>query len=115
MLAAASLATAGVSLLGVPLWAEIAMFGVSSFALLALVRPHLRRRLTAPETLDTSPRALVGSRASVLETISSSGGQIRLEGSIWTARSIDSHVTFQPGDTVTVTGFDGPTALVWRE
>lgn len=115
MLAGAALTTAGVSLLGVPVWVEFATFGVSAVALLLLVRPALKRRLHKPATLDTSTRALVGKHALVLEEINAHGGQIRLDGSIWSARSIDPSHTFAEGEQVSVVNIDGATAVVWKQ
>lgn len=114
MLAGAALATAGVSLAGVPVWAEFLTFAISAFGLLFFLRPALKRRLHKPAALDTSVRALVGEEAVVLEDVSGSGGQIRLDGSIWSARSMDPDHTFREGDHVAVIRIDGATAVVWK-
>ncbi len=115
MLAGAALATAGVSLVGVPVWAEFAAFAVSAFALLFFLRPALKRRLHKPAVLDTSPQALLGSRVEVLEEITATGGQVRMDGSIWSARSMDPAYTFAEGEHVNVISIDGATAVVWKE
>lgn len=115
MLAGAALATAGVSLVGVPVWAEFATFAVSAFALLFFLRPALKRRLYKPAALDTSVRALVGKSAVVLEDVTGTAGQVRLDGSIWSARSMDPDYTFREGDHVNVISIDGATAVVWRD
>lgn len=115
MLAGGALATAGVALFDVPMWAEVGVFAASSALLLACLRPYLKRRYHQPQALDTSPRALVGHRAEVIEEISPSGGQIRLDGSFWTARSLDPAETIPAGEFVTVAEIDGPTAVVWKD
>ncbi len=115
MLAGAALATAGVSLIGVPVWAEFLTFAASAFALLFFLRPALKRRLHKPAALDTSVRALVGKNAVVLEEVSGVGGQVRLDGSIWSARSMDPSHTFKEGDHVSVISIDGTTAVVWKD
>lgn len=115
MLAGAALATAGVSLIGVPVWVEFATFAVSAFALLFFLRPALKRRLHKPAALDTSVRALVGKNAVVLEDVTGAGGQVRLDGSIWSARSMDPAHTFTEGEHVNVISIDGATAVVWKE
>lgn len=115
MLAGAAAITGVVSLVGIPLWLEIATFAISAAGLVFFLRPALRKRLNSPKALDTSPRALVGSTAPVLETIDASAGQIRLDGSIWSARSMDPEVSFQEGETVRVMSIDGATAVVWKE
>ncbi len=115
MLAGGALAAAGVSLVGVPLWGSVAAFVITSLGLLVFLRPFLHRRLLRPAALDTSPAALVGESAEVLEAIEGSHGQVRLDGSIWSARSLDPTHTFAPGERVTVISIDGPTAVVWKE
>ena len=115
MLAGAALAAAGVSLAGAPLWGSVVAFAVAAFALLVFLRPFLRRRLAAPKALDTSPQALVGSTAVVIESIEAHGGQVRLDGSIWSARSLDPTHTFAEGERVSVISIDGATAVVWKE
>lgn len=115
MLATAALATAGVALVDVPLWVEAATFGVSSVLLLVFLKPVLKRHLTKPGVLDTSQRALVGHTAEVLEAIDAHSGQVRLDGSIWSARSLDPSTRFEEGEQVNVASFDGPTAIVWKE
>lgn len=115
MLAAAALATAGVALIDVPLWVEATTFAVSSVLLLVFLRPALRRHLTKPGALDTSQRALVGKSAEVLEAVDGHHGQVRLDGSIWSARSLDPATSFEVGEKVNVANFDGPTAIVWKE
>ncbi|ANE04058.1 NfeD family protein [Corynebacterium crudilactis] len=115
MLGGAALATAGVALIGVPLWAEFITFAVASAALLLFIRPMIRKRLLKPQVLDSSPRALVGHRAEVLEDVDSSGGMVRLDGSIWSAKSIDPTHTFVEGEFVSVIDIQGTTAIVWKE
>lgn len=115
MLAGAALATAGVALADVPLWAEIATFAASSALLLLFLRPLLKKRMTTPLQADNHPRELVGSTAEVIEAIGPGVGQIRLDGSIWSARSLDPDVAFAEGESVSVTNIDGPIAVVWKE
>lgn len=115
MLAGAALTTSGVALAGVPLWAEIVCFCVSALLLLLFVKPYLGRHLKSAPVLDTSPKALEGSSAEVLEQVTLTSGQIRLDGSIWSARSIDPTQSFAAGERVTVVHIDGTTAVVLKE
>ena len=69
MLASGALLTAAVALFGVPVAAEIAVFAVSSVLFWLFLRPPLRKRMESPLVLDETPRALVGSRAEVVEDI----------------------------------------------
>jgi len=114
MLSGGALASAGSSwLLGVPLWAEGAVFLVISVLLLVGVRPVLRRRLTAGTGLPEPVRALEGKRALVLDRVDQHRGQVKLDGEVWTARSYTDDV-YQPGEQVTVMHIDGAPAVVWR-
>ena len=99
---------------GAPTWAAIVAFGIAAAGLILFLRPILRRRLHGPKALDTSQQALVGATAEVLEDVGARGGQIRLDGSIWSARSMDPSETFTRGEEVHVIDIDGPTAVVWK-
>lgn len=115
MLAGGALAGGLLELVGAPLWLSVAAFGLASIGLILFLRPYLRRRLHSPTALDTSDQALIGSSAEVLETVNQHGGQIRLEGSIWSARSMVPGENYSIGETVNVASFDGPTAIVWKK
>lgn len=115
MIAAGALTAAGASLAGIPLWAEVAVFAASSAAFWLFLRPYLHRRFSSPGAYDDSPRALVGTRAEVVEDITPSGGQVRLDGSIWSARALDPAEAIPAGQLVTVSDIDGPVAVVWKE
>lgn len=115
MLAAGALTTAGVAVVGIPLWTEVAVFALSSAAFWFFLRPYLRKRLDSPLVYDESPRALVGSRADVVEKITPTSGQVRFDGSIWSARALDPAEVIPAGSTVTVSAIDGPVAVVWKD
>lgn len=115
MLAAGALTTSAVALAGVPVGAEVAVFAASSAAFWFFLRPHLRRRLDSPMVYDETPRALVGSRAEVVEDITPAGGQVRFDGSLWSARALDPAEVIPAGSTVTVSDIDGPVAVVWKD
>lgn len=115
MIAAGALTTAGVALAGVPIGVEIAVFAVASALFWFFLRPPLRRRLEAPKVLDETPRALVGQTAEVVEDIVQGKGQVRFDGSLWSARSLDPAETIPAGNIVTVYDIDGPVAVVWKE
>ncbi|MDR7329361.1 NfeD family protein [Corynebacterium guangdongense] len=114
MLAGAALITSGVAVADIPLWAEVITFSISALGLLVFVRPALKKRMRRPGQLETSDRRLVGHTAEVLEDVSGDGGQIRLEGHIWSAKALDPTVSFVEGETVTVVSIDGNTAVVWK-
>lgn len=115
MIAAGALVTAGFSLFDAPLTAEVAVFAVASAVFWFFLRPYLRRRMDSPLAYDESPRALIGSRAEVVEDITRTGGQVRFDGSLWSARSLDPGVEIPAGESVTVANIDGPVAVVWKD
>lgn len=115
MLSGGALAAAGANwLLDWPLWADGAVFLVVSVLLLVLVRPTLRRRLSAGTGLPEPAKALEGKHAVVLDRVDHQRGQVKLDGEVWTARPLNEDDVYQPGDQVTVMRIDGATAVVWR-
>ena len=115
MLSGGALAAAGSSwLLDLPIWVDGAVFLVVAVLLLVLVRPVLRRRLTAGHGLPDPVKALEGKPALVLEPVSRHQGQVKLDGEVWTARSYNEDDVYQPGEQVTVMHIDGATAVVWQ-
>lgn len=115
MLSGGALAAAGSNwLLGLPIWVDGATFLVVSVLLLVLVRPALRRRLTAGPGLPEPVKALEGKHALVLDRVDRHRGQVKLDGEVWTARPLNEDDVYQPGDQVTVMQIDGATAVVWR-
>lgn len=116
MLGGGALAAAGSSaLFDGPVWVDGVVFLVVSLLLLALVRPTLRRRLSSAAALETGIQALEGKKAVVLEQITQHHGQVKLDGEVWTARPLNDHDVYQPGDQVTVMRIDGATAVVWTD
>lgn len=97
-----------------PLWTDGAVFLVVSVLLLVLVRPALRQRLWAGLGGETGVAALQGKTALVLERVEHHGGQIKLNGEVWTARSLTDGDVFEPGEQVTVMHIDGATAVVGK-
>ena len=89
------------------------VFVAASVLTLMTVRPLVHRRLTSGPALRTGGAALIGKHAVVLQRISNHEGvgQVRIDGEIWTARSLDDHV-IEPGTSVEVVDIKGATALV---
>lgn len=114
MLSGGALAAAGSSWLGLPLWVDGAVFLVVSVLLLGVVRPMLRRRLTAGAGLPEPAKALEGKHALVLDRVDQHHGQVKLDGEVWTARPYTEEDVYQPGEQVTVMQIDGATAVVWK-
>jgi membrane protein implicated in regulation of membrane protease activity len=111
-LAVAALLAALVAALGAGPIFQIAVFVGAAIASLAVLRPiaiaHVRTAIPAR----TGTAALVGQTAVVLETVDANGGQIKLAGEVWSARSYDGDRVFEPGQRVSVLEIRGATALV---
>ena len=89
----------------------LVFLALSTVALVAL-RPVAKRHLRTPAQLRTGTAALVGRHATVVERVSESGGCVRLEGEVWTARPYDEDDVIEPGTRVQVLEIRGATALV---
>jgi membrane protein implicated in regulation of membrane protease activity len=115
MLSGGALAATGSAFLfDWPIWADGVVFLAVSLLLLVAVRPALRRRFTAGTGLPEPMKALEGKPALVLDRVARHGGQVKLDGEVWTARPLDDNDVYEPGDQVTVMRIDGATAVVWR-
>jgi membrane protein implicated in regulation of membrane protease activity len=114
MLGGGALAAAAASgLLNTPTAVNAVIFAIVSVALLFGVRPALRRRLT-PE-LEAAGNNPVGSSGLVVLRVDRDRGQIKIDGELWSARSLDRERVFEPGERVTVIGLSGVTAMVSAE
>jgi membrane protein implicated in regulation of membrane protease activity len=111
-LAVAALLAALVAGLGLGPALQIAFFAAAAVGSLVVLRPiaiaHVRTSIPAR----TGTAALVGQTAVVLERVDSNGGQVKLAGEVWTARSYDGAEVFEPGQRVSVLEIRGATALV---
>jgi membrane protein implicated in regulation of membrane protease activity len=111
-IAVAAVAAAIVSLVGVGLGIQWIVFIAVSLASLAVLRPIARRHLRTPGQIRTGTAALVGSRAVVLDRVDGDGGQVKIGGEVWSARSFDEDHVFEEGARVEVLQIKGATALV---
>jgi membrane protein implicated in regulation of membrane protease activity len=111
-LAVAALLAALVAGLGLGPAFQIAVFAGAAIASLAVLRPiaiaHVRTAIPAR----TGTAALVGQTAVVVEPVDANGGQIKLGGEVWSARSYDGDRVFEPGQRVSVLEIRGATALI---
>jgi len=78
------------------------------------VRPIAIRHMKMPPAIRTGGAALVGKRAIVLERIANNEGVgcVKIDGEVWTARSLDEDEVIEPGTVVEVMQIKGATALV---
>ncbi|MEU5976609.1 NfeD family protein [Streptomyces sp. NPDC047315] len=112
MLSAGAVAAAVVAALGGGIVAQVLVFVVVSVALIAVVRPLAARHRTGRPEFSSGVDALKGRQAVVLERVDSNGGRIKLAGEVWSARPLDSAMSFEPGQQVDVVEIDGATAVV---
>jgi membrane protein implicated in regulation of membrane protease activity len=111
-IAIAAVAAAIVALVGGGVAAQWIVFIAVSLASLVVLRPIARRHLRTPGQLRTGTAALVGRQAVVLQRVDRDGGQVKLAGEVWSARSYDDDEAFEAGARVEVMQIDGATALV---
>ena len=111
-IAVAAVASAIVALVGGGLALQWAVFIAASAASLLVLRPIARRHLRTPLQLRTGTAALIGCPAIVLERVDGRGGQVKIGGEVWSARSFDEDEAYEPGARVEVLKIDGATALV---
>ena len=90
------------------------VFILASLLALAVVRPIARAHLHNPPLIRTGAAALIGKQAVVLERIANHEGVgcVKIEGEVWTARSLDDDTVLEPGTRVDVVDIKGATALV---
>lgn len=113
MLGGGALITAGFAI-AVPdvLWLQLLVFAISSVALVMVARPALLTRFHTQNQIKSGVDAIVGSKATVIATVDSHGGQVKIGGEIWSATGVDGHRPLPPGTPVTVVEVRGATAVV---
>ncbi len=98
-------------LLGAEFVGQGLAFAVASILAVFLFRPILSKRFVTRNSANTTNvLALVGSTASVVETVTSNSGLVKIKGEIWSARTDASEIP--AGQASTVTDIDGATLIV---
>ncbi len=110
--AVAAILAAVAALAGATPALQILIFTLASAASLLVFRPIATRHLTTPGRLRSGTAALVGTNAVVIERVDGYGGQVKLSGEVWTARTFDEDEVIEPGVRVRVMQIEGATALV---
>lgn len=87
-----------------------AVFALVSIGLVTFARPWLKRRMHG-ELVHTNVDALIGKKAVALSTVNQHGGQVRLDGDVWTARAFNNEA-IAAGASVTIVEISGATAVV---
>ncbi|AWV48261.1 hypothetical protein JK2ML_1803 [Mycobacterium leprae Kyoto-2] len=96
-----------------PIWVDGTVFLIVSVLLLTLVRPAVRR-LTPALGTQLGIKALEGKAALVLDRVARNEGQVKLDGQVWTARTLSDDDVYEAGESVIVVHIDGATAMVFR-
>ena len=110
--AVGALAAALTALLGAPLWAQVIVFLTVSGALLAMLRPMVRKHLK-PKIVPTNTEALIGNVGVVTEDIDNvaARGRVKLGAMSWSARSAGG-VPIPQGTRVRVERIEGVKVFV---
>lgn len=87
------------------------VFAVVSIGLVTFARPWLKRRMHG-ELIHTNADALIGRKAVAMSEVDQEGGQVKLDGDVWSARAFDDKRTISPGASVTIVEISGATAVV---
>jgi len=111
-IAVAAVAASVAAAVGAGLALQLTVFIVASIASIGVLRPVARRHLKTPAQLRTGTQALIGAQAEVLERVDRRGGQVKLAGEIWSARTYDEDDVLEVGTQAHVMKIDGATALV---
>ena len=100
------------SLLNAQLWVQVALFLAVSGALLALLRPLVRKYFN-PRIVKTNVDSIIGSVGKVIQTIDNlvPAGQVKLGAMEWTARSVSGDV-IPEGTLVRVERIEGVKVFV---
>lgn len=88
------------------------VFAVLSIALVAGVRPIVRRKLAPPHATATNTQALLGRKATAITEITKHDGRVKIGGDVWSARPMVEDEVIEAGTDVTVVEISGATAVV---
>jgi membrane protein implicated in regulation of membrane protease activity len=112
MLASGAVVGMLVALVGLGVPAQVLAAAVTSFAMLAFVRPSMIQRLHSGPGLRTGTAALLGKEGFALAEVTVHGGQVKLAGEIWSARPYMDDEVIPAGAKVEVFEIRGATAYV---
>jgi membrane protein implicated in regulation of membrane protease activity len=114
MLAVGALVGMATALVGLGIPVQVLAAAVASVAMLAFVRPGFRKRLHSGPDLQHGFASLVGQEGFAVAELTSSSGQIKLAGEIWTARPYEESAVIPVGAKVQVLEIRGATAYVYE-
>ena len=114
MLAAGALAGAGVAVVAPGLWwLQILVAASVSVGTLLLLRPTLLAKVRSLPGYRSSTDTMVGSSGLALSEITAQGGEIKVAGQSWTARTMGPGQVIEQGAEIEVYEVDGAIAVVY--
>ena len=116
--AVGALAAAGAAALGAPILVQAIVFAIVSGLSVGAIRPIIMKHQRSAIESGERPfgvEAIEGSAATVIEEVDSDRGLVKIDGELWTARSLDHTEKYLPGERVRVIKLRGATAIVWRD
>lgn len=97
---------------GLSFMIQSAIFAVVSLALFILARPFVKKYLKTEEQPTNADR-IIGMTAEVIEKVSyREPGAVKVDGKIWTAKSLKEDMNFEKGSMVMVVRIEGVTVYV---
>lgn len=99
----------------VKLWIQLIVFFGVFFLLMMILRPVFKKNMGL-KIVPTNADALIGMQAVVIEPIDNlhAKGQVKIRGQVWTARSADENVFYEPNEVVTVVAIEGVKLICTR-
>jgi membrane protein implicated in regulation of membrane protease activity len=114
MLAVGALAAAGTAAIAPDLWWLQILVGAGvSAGMLAFLRPSVLAKVRATPGYRSSTDKMVGSTGMATAQITRGGGEIKVDGQTWSARTYASDVIIEQGTEIEVYEIDGPIAVVY--
>jgi len=109
--AVGSVVAAIAAMFGADLIGQGTAFAIASVLAIFLLRPMLAKRLETKNSKGTTNvMALIGATGVCTLEITSNGGQVKVRGEVWSARSNTAGIA--EGQPVEVTNIDGATLIV---
>jgi len=104
-----------VCVIGLPIWVQVGVFVGVSVLLLLLTRP-LAQRFIDSNKIRTNADSLIGQEALVTERVDNvkGTGAVRVNGQDWTARSVITEQTIEPGEVVMIRAIQGVKLIVGK-
>ena len=114
MLAVGALAAAGTAAIAPDLWWLQILVGAGvSAGMLTFLRPSVLAKVRATPGYRSSTDKMVGSTGMATAQITRGGGEIKVDGQTWSARTYASDVIIEQGTEIEVYEIDGPIAVVY--